>query len=72
MTDKSKPSVFWQDDLLQQLQQASAPVSIYLKSGIKLTGTIVAHDAYSIVIGGANGIQQLVFKHAISTISPQC
>lgn len=71
MVDKKNTVVCWQENILQQLQSSSTPVSIYLKSGIRLIGTIVAYDAYSVIVGSGNNIQQLVFKHAISTISPQ-
>lgn len=45
------------------------PVSVYLVNGIKLQGNIEAFDQYSIVLNN-NGINQMVFKHAISTIVP--
>jgi host factor-I protein len=42
-------------------------ITIYLLSGVKLTGRIRSFDKYSVVLE-ANGQEQLIFKHAISTI----
>lgn len=44
-------------------------VSIYLVNGIKLQGLVEAFDQFSIVLNN-NGINQMVYKHAISTIVP--
>jgi host factor-I protein len=44
-------------------------VSVYLVNGIKLQGMIEAFDQFSIVLNN-NGINQMVYKHAISTIVP--
>ncbi len=44
-------------------------VSIYLVNGIKLQGVVEAFDQFSIVLNN-NGINQMVYKHAISTIVP--
>lgn len=43
-------------------------VAIYLVSGVKLTGRIRGFDKYSVVLESGNQ-EQLIFKHAISTIS---
>jgi host factor-I protein len=42
-------------------------ITIYLLSGVKLTGRIRSFDKYSVVLE-ANGQEQLIFKHAISTV----
>jgi host factor-I protein len=44
-------------------------VSVYLVNGIKLQGMVEAFDQFSIVLNN-NGINQMVYKHAISTIVP--
>lgn len=59
----------YQDDFLEQLQQSAAPVAIYLKNGIKLIGTIVTHETYVIILKSSDLIQQMIFKHAVATIS---
>jgi host factor-I protein len=43
-------------------------VTIYLVSGVKLTGRVRSFDKFSLVLEG-NNQEQLVFKHAISTIA---
>jgi len=42
-------------------------VTIYLVSGVKLTGRIRSFDKYSVVLD-SNNQEQLIFKHAISTV----
>lgn len=43
-------------------------MTIYLMSGAKLTGRIKNFDRFAIIMDN-NGVDQMVFKHAISTIS---
>jgi host factor-I protein len=57
-----------QDDFLSALIQKQAPVAVFLVNGIKLQGQIADFDKYVIVL--KNSGEQLVFKHAISTIMP--
>ncbi|HKV40665.1 MAG TPA: RNA chaperone Hfq, partial [Blastocatellia bacterium] len=45
-----------------------ANVTIYLMSGVKLTGRIKSFDKYSVILE-AGSQEQLIFKHAISTVS---
>lgn len=60
-----------QDRLLQQLQEGLVPLAVYLKSGVKLLGTIVQYDANTMVLRGSTTASQLVYKRAILTIVPQ-
>lgn len=57
-----------QDTFLNQVRRERALVAIYLVSGVKLTGRIRGFDKYSVVLE-AGQQEQLIFKHAISTIS---
>ena len=57
-----------QDVFIENLIQAKQKVSIYLVNGIKLQGAITRMDDYTVVLD--NVVEQLVFKHAISTIVP--
>jgi len=57
-----------QDLFIENLIQAKQKVSIYLVNGIKLQGVITRTDEYTLVLD--NVAEQLVFKHAISTIVP--
>ena len=43
-------------------------ITIYLLSGVKLTGRIRSFDKYSVVLE-TNNQEQLIFKHAISTVA---
>ncbi len=57
-----------QDPFLNTLRKEHTPVSIYLMNGIKLQGEIDAFDQFVILLKGS--VNQLVYKHAISTIVP--
>jgi host factor-I protein len=57
-----------QDPFLNALRKDRQQVSIFLVNGIKLQGQIEAFDPYVIVL--KNAISQMVYKHAISTVSP--
>jgi host factor-I protein len=56
-----------QDGFLNSARKEKTLVTIYLLSGIKLTGRIRSFDKYSVVLEGNSG-EQLIFKHAISTV----
>lgn len=57
-----------QDPFLNALRKEKIPVSIYLVNGIKLQGQIDAFDQFVVVL--RNSVNQMVYKHAISTIVP--
>ena len=57
-----------QSSFLNSLRKERIPVSIFLKNGIKLQGTIVGFDLYIVML--KNVETQAVFKHAISTVVP--
>lgn len=57
-----------QDNFLNSLRKEHTPVSIFLVNGIKLQGRIDAFDQYVIML--KNTVNQMVYKHAISTIVP--
>ena len=57
-----------QDPFLNTLRKEHIPVAIYLVNGIKLQGRIDSFDQYVVVL--KNSINQMVYKHAISTIVP--
>ncbi|WP_119342582.1 RNA chaperone Hfq [Facilibium subflavum] len=57
-----------QDPFLNALRREKISVSIYLVNGIKLQGIIEAFDQFSIVL--RNSVNQMVYKHAISTVVP--
>ena len=57
-----------QDPFLNALRKEKVPVAIYLVSGIKLQGQIESFDQFVIVL--KNTVNQMVYKHAISTVVP--
>ena len=57
-----------QDAFLNTVRREKTPVMIYLVNGAKLTGRIRSFDKFSVLLE-AGSHEQLVFKHAISTIS---
>ena len=57
-----------QEPFLNTLRKEKIPVSIYLVSGIKLQGHVDSFDQYVIIL--KNTVNQMVYKHAISTIVP--
>ncbi len=57
-----------QDPFLNALRRENVSVSIYLINGIKLQGQIDSFDQFVILL--KNSVNQLVYKHAISTIVP--
>lgn len=57
-----------QEPFLNALRRERVPVAIYLISGIKLQGTIESFDQFVILL--RNNSNQMVYKHAISTIVP--
>lgn len=65
--ESSKPAQNIQDSFLNTARKERLNVTIYLLSGVKLTGRIRSFDKYSVVLE-ANGQEQLIFKHAISTV----
>jgi len=58
-----------QDNYLNQLRKDKMPVIVYLTNGVRLKGTIKGFDSFVILLKDAN--QQLVYKHAVSTIVPE-
>lgn len=57
-----------QDPFLNALRRDKVPVSIYLVNGIKLQGHIDAFDQFVVLL--KNTVNQMVYKHAISTVVP--
>lgn len=57
-----------QDSFLNSARKERSNVTIYLMSGVKLTGRIKSFDKYSVILE-AGSQEQLIFKHAISTVS---
>jgi host factor-I protein len=62
-----KPAQNIQDSFLNNARKEKGVITIYLLSGVKLSGRIKSFDKYSLVLE-TNNQEQLIFKHAISTV----
>lgn len=58
-----------QDVFLNQVRKEHVPITIYLINGYQLKGYVKGFDNYTIIME-MDGKQQLIYKHAVSTISP--
>lgn len=58
-----------QDMLLNQARKENVIVTVFLLNGFQMKGTIKGFDSY-VVIMDIDGKQQMMYKHAISTIVP--
>ena len=67
---ENKPAQNIQDTFLNTARKERLNITIYLLSGVKLTGRIRSFDKYSVVLE-TNNQEQLIFKHAISTVVTQ-
>ncbi|MBD3023657.1 RNA chaperone Hfq, partial [Bacillus anthracis] len=56
-----------QDELYKQIKEEKGIVTIFLKSGVRIVGEIVAIDKFTVLML-VDGKQQLIYKQAISTI----
>jgi host factor-I protein len=61
------PAQNLQDAFLNSARKERSPVTIYLTSGVKLSGRVRGFDKYCVVFE-TNHQEQLIFKHAISTV----
>lgn len=58
-----------QELFLLRARRDKVPVIMFLMNGFQMRGTITGYDAFMVVLEG-EGRQQVVYKHAISTIVP--
>ena len=59
-----------QNTFFNQARKDRSRVTVYLTSGIKLVGRIKSFDKFTVILESNNG-EQMIFKHAISTVSTQ-
>lgn len=62
-----KPNL--QDVFLSSARRGEIPVTVFLVNGFQMRGTISGFDAFTVILS-AEGKQNLIYKHAISTVSP--
>ena len=67
MTDGRPAPQNIQDAFLNNARKEKSIITIYLLSGVKLSGRIKSFDKYSLVLE-TNNQEQLIFKHAVSTV----
>ena len=58
-----------QDLFLNQLRREKISVTMFLMNGFQMHGTVKGYDGFTVVLD-TEGKQQLIYKHAISTIAP--
>jgi host factor-I protein len=65
----NKSPINLQDLFLNQTRKENIPVTIYLVNGFQLKGIVKGFDNFTVILD-FEGKQQMVYKHAISTIMP--
>ena len=58
-----------QDAVLTEVQKEKIPVTLFLMNGFQLRGVITGFDTFVVVLV-TDGKQQMIYKHAISTLAP--
>ncbi|HEY0114207.1 MAG TPA: RNA chaperone Hfq [Allosphingosinicella sp.] len=67
--ERKKPSLL-QEVFLSAVRKAGEPVTMFLVNGVMLQGQIAAFDLFCMLLQ-RDGLAQLVYKHAISTVQPE-
>ena len=58
-----------QEAILKEVRRDKVPVTLFLMNGFQLRGTITGYDNFVVVLV-TDGKQQMIYKHAISTLAP--
>ena len=58
-----------QDAFLNYIRREKIPVALFLMNGFQLRGVVRSFDSFVVLID-ADGRQQMIYKHAISTVAP--
>ena len=58
-----------QDAILTEVRRDKVPVTLFLMNGFQLRGTVTGFDSFVVVLV-TDGKQQMIYKHAISTLAP--
>jgi host factor-I protein len=67
--EKKKPTLL-QEVFLGAVRRSEEPVTMFLVNGVMLQGEIVAFDLFCMLLQ-RDGLSQLVYKHAVSTVQPE-
>lgn len=65
----TKSTINLQDAFLNQVRKENIPVTVYLVNGFQLKGLVRGFDNFTVILE-QEGKQQMVYKHAISTVAP--
>jgi host factor-I protein len=66
---RKKPALL-QEAFLGAVRRSGGPVTMFLVNGVMLQGEIVAFDLFCMLLQ-RDGLSQLVYKHAVSTVQPE-
>ena len=58
-----------QDAILSEVRRDRVPVTLFLMNGFQLRGVVTGFDSFVVVLV-TDGKQQMIYKHAISTLVP--
>ncbi len=58
-----------QEAILQEVCRDKVPITLFLMNGFQLRGTVAGFDSFVVVLI-SDGKQQMIYKHAISTLAP--
>jgi len=65
----SKVQINMQDGFLNQVRKDNIPLTIFLMNGFQIKGLVKGFDNFTVLLD-VDGKQQMVYKHAISTLVP--
>ena len=58
-----------QESILKEVCRERVPVTLFLMNGFQLRGFVTGYDSFVVVLV-SDGKQQMIYKHAISTLAP--
>ena len=58
-----------QEAILKECRKEHVPITLFLMNGFQLRGIITGYDSFVVVLV-TDGKQQMIYKHAISTLAP--
>ncbi|MEW6522076.1 MAG: RNA chaperone Hfq [Bacillota bacterium] len=65
----AKTQINLQDSFLNQVRKENIPATVYLVNGFQIKGFVRGFDNFTVILE-SDGRQMLVYKHAISTVTP--
>lgn len=65
-----KSEINLQDTFLNRARQDRVPLTVFLTNGFQLRGVVRGFDAF-VILFDCDGKQEMIYKHAISTVIPQ-